>query len=399
MAFFRNSSVNLLNLHYAINAIAMNGGAAFFGIYLLQSGISVPGVLLTVALILIGRFIVRPAVIGLAARHGLRRMLVAGVLLSAAHYPILAWVHGAGPVLAVVVVLAAAGDTLYWTTFHAYFALLGDNDQRGQQVGIREAIAAVVGVCAPVATGWLLVAYGPLAAFGATGVVAALGAVPLLWMPDVTVRRHVPGAFAVALPGFLLFVADGWFAAGYAIVWQIVLFVTVSHSYIAYGGAQAVAALAGALGGLTLGRHIDAGKGNRAVVVAIGFTALIVTLRAASMGHPALAILANAAGSLAGCLYIPTIMTAIYSLAKRAPCPLRFQVAAEGGWDTGGALGLLCAALATRMGLPLPGSILLSLAGVVAVGAMLRRYYRQGTVDSQHARLPHGGSEPGGALS
>src|SRR5947209_1478854 len=62
MAFFRNSAVNLLNLHYAIHAIALNGGAAFFTIYLLKSGVPVPGVLVSIALILLGRFAIRPIV-------------------------------------------------------------------------------------------------------------------------------------------------------------------------------------------------------------------------------------------------------------------------------------------------------------------------------------------------
>jgi DHA1 family inner membrane transport protein len=81
---------------------------------------------------------------------------------------------------------------------------------------------------------------------------------------------------------------------------------------------------------------------------------------------------------LGACLYIPTLMTAVYTLAKRSPCPLRFHVATEGGWDFGGAAGLLTAALMTELGLPLGDSILLSLAGLAAAAVMLRRYYANG---------------------
>ena len=63
MAFFRNSSVNLLNLHYGIHSVALNGGAAFFAIYLLNSGVPIPGVLVSLALILLGRLVIRPIVI------------------------------------------------------------------------------------------------------------------------------------------------------------------------------------------------------------------------------------------------------------------------------------------------------------------------------------------------
>ena len=68
-------------------------------------------------------------------------------------------------------------------------------------------------------------------------------------------------------------------------------------------------------------------------------------------------------------------MTAVYTMAKRSPCTLRFHVATEGGWDVGGAMGLLAAALATRLGVGLWASILQSLAGVAAITIMLRRYY------------------------
>jgi hypothetical protein len=305
MAFFRNSAVNLLNLHYGIHSIALGGGAAFFLVYLLKSGVPIPGVFVSLALILLGRFLIRPIVVGLAARWGLRALVVAGTLLTALQYPLLAEVHGVGAVLVGLCVVSAVSDTIYWSTYHAYFAALGDDEHRGQQVGAREAIAAIVGVASPLATGWLLVTFGPRVAFGATAVVVMLAALPVLWTPDVPVARHAAGAFRAALPGALLFAADGWIAASYAVV----------------------------------------------------------------------AVMVNALGALGGCLYTPTLMTAVYTQAKRSPCTLRFHVMAEGGWDVGGASGLLVAALLTALGAPLSASILLSLAGLAAMAVMLHRYY------------------------
>jgi len=375
MAFFRNSAVNLLNLHYGIHYIALNGGAAFFAIYLLNSGLSIPGVLVSLALILLGRFVIRPIVIRLAARWGLRMMVILGTVLSALPYPLLAEVHGVGIALAGLIAMSAVGDTVYWTTYHAYFAALGDDDLRGQQIGVREAIAAIVGIASPLLTGWMLVTFGPRVAFGTTSVVTALAALPILWAPEVKVAAQVPGGFRAAVPGMLLFAADGWVAAGYVFVWQIALFVSLDGSLLAYGGALAFAALVGAIGGLTLGRHIDAGHGRKAVWYAFGIFALIVVFRAIATGNATIAVLANAFGALGACLYIPTLMTAVYTLAKRSPCTLRFHVATEGGWDVGGAIGLLAAALAIAHGMPLRAGILLSLAGVGAIIIMLRRYY------------------------
>jgi DHA1 family inner membrane transport protein len=375
MAFFRNSTVNLLNLHYGIHSIALGGGAAFFLVYLLKSGVSVPGVFVSVALILLGRFLIRPIVVGLAARWGLRALVIAGTLLTALQYPLLAEVHGIGAVLLGLCVVSAVSDTLYWSTYHAYFAALGDDEHRGQQIGVREAIAAIVGIASPLGTGWLLVTYGPRVAFGATAVIVMLAALPILWTPDVPVARHAAGAFKAAVSGALLFAADGWIAASYVFVWQIALFVSLGESLLAYGGALAVAALVGAIGGLVLGRHIDAGHGKRAVLIAFSLIALIIVLRALATGNAVVAVMANALGALGACLYTPTLMTAVYTQAKRSPCTLRFHVMAEGGWDVGGASGLLVAALLTALGAPLWASILLSLAGLAAMAGMLRRYY------------------------
>ena len=378
MAFFRNSAVNLLNLHYGIHSIALYGGAAFFSLYLLKAGIPVSGVLVSLALILLGRFVIRPVVIGMAARWGLRAMLVSGTVLSALQYPLLAQIHGVGLVLAALIAVSAVGDTFYWTTYHAYFAALGDDEFRGHQIGVREAIAAIVGIVSPLLGGWMLVAFGPRVAFGVTSVITALAALPILAAPEVPVARHVPGAFKAAIPGILLFMADGWIASGYWLLWQIALFLSLGESFLAYGGALALAALAGAIAGLTLGRHIDAGHGRQAVWYAFGALALIVALRAVATGNATLAVAANALGALGACLYVPTLMTAVYTLAKRSPCTLRFHVATEGGWDAGGAAGLLATALATELGMPLGDSILLSLAGLAATTIMLRRYYANG---------------------
>jgi MFS transporter, DHA1 family, inner membrane transport protein len=378
MAFFRNSTVNLLNLHTGIHSIALSGAGAFFAVYLLKSGVPITDVFLSLAVILLGRFVIRPIVIGFAVRWGLRTMVMAGTLLTAVQYPLLAEVRGVGAVLAGLVAVSAVADTCYWTTYHAYFAALGDNEFRGHQVGAREAIAAIVGVASPLLTSWLLVTFGARAAFGATAIVVSIAALPLLWVPEVPVPPRVPGAFKAALPGTWLFVADGWTAAGYWLVWQIALFLTLGESFVAFGGAIAVAALVGAVGGLLLGRHIDAGHGRQAVWYALGLFALIIVLRAGAVNDPKLAVLANAFGALGACLYVPTLMTVVYTLAKQSPCTLRFHVATEGGWDLGGACGLGAAALLTELGMPLSASMLPALGGVAASAVMLRRLYPSG---------------------
>jgi hypothetical protein len=375
MAYFRNTTVNLLNLHYGIHSLALSGGGAFFLVFLLQSGVSAPGVLASLAAILLGRFAVRPSVLVLARRVGLKPLVIAGSIVTGLEYPLLAEVRGVGPVLFALCAVSSVGETFYWTTYHAYFATLGDVEHRGHQIGAREAIAAIVGIVGPLATGWALTALGPRTAFGATAVVLMLGALPILWTPNVKVAWTAPGTFKASIPGALMFAADGWTASGYYFVWQIALFLALGASFSAYGGAMALSALVGAAGGLVLGRLIDAGHGVRAVGIALSALVLTTLLRAASYGNAPLAVVAQACGALVLCLYAPALGTAVYNQAKRSPCALRFHIAAEGGWDLGGACAGLIGAGLLAAGVPLAACILLSLLGALALFALLRRYY------------------------
>ena len=128
---------------------------------------------------------------------------------------------------------------VYWTTYYPYFAALGDDELRGHQIGVREALGAAVGVASPLAAGWMLIAGGPSLAFGTTALVTAFSALPLLATQEVAVARRVPGAYKAAVRGVLLFAADGWTAASYYFTWQIALFVSLGESFLAFGGTLA----------------------------------------------------------------------------------------------------------------------------------------------------------------
>ena len=390
MAFLRNRTVNLINLHYGIQALAQGMGGVFFLVFLLRAGLSVPAALCAMTAILAGRFALRPSVLVFARIWGLKPTVVVGTIVIALQYPVLAQVHGIGWPLLALVLTASLGDTFYWSSYHAYFASVGDSEHRGHQVGAREALAAVVGIVAPLIGAWALIAFGPRVAFGAVGIVQACAALPLLGTANVAVARAAPGAFRAARGGIALFAADGWSAAMYVLVWQVALFLSLGESYSAYGGAMALAALVGAAGGMLLGRNIDAGHGKRAVVIAYAVIAAVTLLRASSLGTPWLAVGANALGALSACLQVPAMMTAVYNLAKASPCPLRFHIAAEGGWDAGCAAGCLTAAALAAAGVSLAFALVLTLLGSAASVFLLRRYYARSGAAIEPVSLPIG---------
>src|SRR5690349_13491836 len=122
MAYFRNNTVNLLNLHYGIHSLALSGGGTFFLVFLLKSGVPAPAVLTFIAAMLLGRFVIRPSVLVLAKRCGLKPLVIAGTIAGGLQYPLLAEVHGVGATLFLLCAVSSVADTLYWTAYHAYFA-------------------------------------------------------------------------------------------------------------------------------------------------------------------------------------------------------------------------------------------------------------------------------------
>lgn len=371
----RNGAIARVNVHSAVQALANGAGGLFLLVYLLRAGLPAPAVLLAEAAIVAGRFVIRPAILPFAIRFGLKPPLVVGVLAMAIPYLLLAAVDGFGPALIALCIARSVGEVFYWLAYNAYFSALGDADQRGRQVGVREAMVALAGVVAPILGTAGLVTLGPSWTFALVGLVQAAGALPLVGAPNVAVAPEAPGGLKAAAPILPLMAADGWFDAGFFFVWQIGLFLALGQSIAAYGGAMALAGVAGAAGASLIGGHLDAGYGRRAVVLVYGLAAAIVLARGFSFGLPWLAVASNAAGALLMPLLSPTIGKTSYNLAKAAPCPLRFQMANEAAWDVGCFSACLLSAALLSWGAAFGPVIWLGLPAAGVCGAVLWRRY------------------------
>jgi len=213
-------------------------------------------------------------------------------------------------------------------------------------------------------------------AFALIGLVQALGIVPLLWTPDARLAPDVSAARDAARTGNLIYLLNGWFAATFVLVWQVALFLALGESLSAYGGTMALAAVAGAIGGLVVGHLLDQGRSAPlAALLVFAGLALIAIFRAASLEVPGLAIAANALGAFAICFYVPVMNAPVYNLAKASPCALRFHVATEDAWDMGCIAACLSALAMLAVGLGLPAVILLALASCLGHALVLHRYY------------------------
>ena len=376
MKLFSNRDLNRLAAHTTLHDVALGISMVFSAVFLLRQGLSTVTIYLSIGLILGLRFLFRPLVLVSVTTIGLRRSLILGTFLYAVQSPFLALIHGPGVELLIYCVVAAIAQVFYWTCYHAMFAAAGDLENRGSQVGWRGLLVAIAGVVGPAIGGVVLTVSGPWAAFGVAAVIELTAIVPLLKITELSIARVAPrGAFDAARFGALLFVVDGWQFNASVWAWSIILFQALDERYDTFGGWRSVAMLAGALCGFALGRFIDKGHARSAIRVNAVVQAGIIVTRGFCGPDPILVIAVTIGTTMLSGLYMPSLMTAIYNNAKLSPCPFRFQLAAEAGWDIGGASACIIAAVLCAYGASLREVILIALPMVMLQAYLLEKFY------------------------
>jgi len=374
--FFDNRDVNLLTVHTALHKFAWGSSGVFFGVYLFHAGVPLVSIFLAFAAMYALRFVLRPLVLLVAPVLGTRWTLVCGTLMNAAQYPALALVHGVGLSLIQFCIVMAVSWVFYWTCYHAAFGALGDAHRRGSQVGARQVIGAAAAVLGPAVGGIMLTIFGPWVAFGAAAMVEAAAVVPLLWVSETPTERVAPpGAYRAARPGVQLFITDGWILGASVMAWTFIMYQSLGARFDALGGLQAIAALAGAVSGAVLGRFIDLGHTRRAMWINACLIGVILSVKSLCGNGPVVVIIVTVGATLFGGLYTPSLMIAFYNEAKSAPCQLRFQFAAEGGWDIGALCACLAAAAVLAVGAPLQAVIAIAIPMIPFQGWLLDRSY------------------------
>ncbi len=366
MAHFKNKSINLVYLHTALQGLAFHGGESFAFVYLLKAGLTLPTVLFAIGSLYAARIVLRRLVVPFVKRFGLRSGLFFGIGLEAVTYLIISQVTEVGPTLFAYLALFSLSSSFYWITMHAFVAISGDAEHRGKQVSATEFINTIVGIAAPLMSGFLLSYFPPYVAFTVIAAAMLLSAVPFLFDDNIRIAPEATVPRAARWQARAIMFTDGVRAGLFHYTWLLVLFTTLSGSYVAFGGAIALSGVVGGVFGLLMGRSMDLGNGKRARQIAYGVMAAAGIARAVGYPTPFTAVLANAFAVIAWPMYGTVMNGRLYDLAKQSPCALRYHVVAEGGWDLGTATGCFIAAALLWIGFSAFWPLILSL---VACGA------------------------------
>lgn len=371
------TTIRRIYAHAAMQSFVEASGGLFVVGFLVRQGLAPALALASFALILLSRFALRATVLPIAQAHGLRTVLLLGVLIRAVSFLMLPFVAGVGPMLVAYIVISGLGSVLYWTGYHAYVSAAGDNAAMGRQVSIQQAVTATVGIVAPVAGGFLLASAGPLAGFAVIAAIQLLAALPLLGAPNPAIDPGTRADPQIVRFGRRLYFAEGLQSGCGVVVWNLALFVTLGQSFEDFGGALALAGVGAAAGSLLIGRLIDGGRGTHSLALAYGLGAAVVAIKALAWASPLPALVATALGALVTPMLATAMLSPLYAMAQRSQCTLRFNMATEGGWDLGCSVAALVAAAILGMGMGYTLPILLGLGALAAIAWGLGRWYRQ----------------------
>ena len=377
MSFFSNKDLNFLNAHYGLRAMGWEMCSMFTLAYLYKQGLSLPLAFTVYAGMLFVRTLTRPVAMWLCLKRGVHFTLMIGTIVFACRYPAMLPIKGLSLALIPFMLISGLADVLYWVPYHNYFASIGDTQDRGASVGIRDAIATIVAVIGPV-FGGLLLAVNPFYAFMMPFILTLIAVLPLLKTPSLPIpekptkeeKKHIDPF------GFIVFIGDGLFYQAGAI-WPLIVFMILSENYGNFGFILALAAFFRALGSMLFGKMIDKGKGALICYIGYGMHIVILSIRGLFAYTVPVIIACDFFAAIAYCFSMTGLMTAVYNATKRAKHPLYFTYYTELGWDVGAVSAMLMCAGLTALGINLRWGLIISIAGAALKIIVLDRYYHK----------------------
>jgi len=373
---FTNKNINLLTLHSGIWRFADNILTVFSAIYLLSLGISFPVVALVIVCSIIFRLLTRPLSLLLSNKIGLKKALILGVLIGSGLFLVLGKVSGFNYWLLFYGLYTALYDITYWLPYHSYYAIAGDEEKRGKQVGTQLGTVAIFQILAPIAGGLIITHLGYWPLYLSATIITLVSSIPLFFIKNISLG--IPLNFKEAFKnidkrGMLMMMGDGILYI-HKFIWTIVLFNLVGN-YVVFGGLKTFELLITTVMAVVLGYLLDKGKGKKIIVIGLLVSGIVIIARALWINTIPLIIISDVILALSYLFYLSSFYVGLYNMAKKSKNTLWFHFFGELGWDIGAIVALSTSALLFYLGVPLRFIMLFSLPGLFIVYYVLKRFY------------------------
>ena len=334
--------ITLLNVHYCMRTAAWEMASLFSLSYLYKQGLPIEIACLVYGGMYMMRLFFIPLANYLCFKKGLRFTLILGTVLFALRYLTLIPIDGVNWKIAPFLLFSGVADPIYRLSYNTFFSFLGKDDNRGQDVGLRESLMTIATILAPVIGGWLLT-YDRIVTFFFLSIVTLLSLFPLYKikvnpLPVLQEKKKTKARKT----GLNLFLIDSVARQSF-VVWHLVVFSMVADDYERFGFLLGLAALFKTICYVFIGHFFDVG--HKIFLTVFGFSSIILvqSLRMFFATSVPVVVLCDFFFAVCYPLYYLSMMKCFYEALHGSKNPIDFSKKSEEG-RAYGIMSVMCIA-------------------------------------------------------
>ncbi|MFH1473840.1 MAG: MFS transporter [Candidatus Aenigmatarchaeota archaeon] len=275
--YFLNRELSELYLSVAIRTFAMSLISIFVPIYLLNIGYTLVEVLLFFMTFCVFHAVFSFFAAKFSLKAGLKHSIALSIPFLIFYFVLLYTIQSYNWPLALLALVAAVQNSLFWISFHTDFARFSNKKLRGEEFSILRLITSTLNVVGPLVGALIIsfVSFYYLFLFVSSLLIISL--IPLFYSKDVKIRHDVSlkRVFKASSPkNFIVFMGSGAELGGSGVIWPIFIFLIVG-TYLSLGIITSIATFLSLITVFIVGRMCDRFK--RGSILKIGSVAHSVT--------------------------------------------------------------------------------------------------------------------------
>lgn len=259
----RLDKIEELYLNLSLRAFAVSMIAIFVPIYLLQLDYSLSSVLLFYMIVSLthGVFVFPSAIV--SARFGFKHAIFLSTPFLILFYFLLYTLTIYQWPLWILGVVSGINGSLFWFGYHAYFSRFSDKKHRGEEISFARIFRLIAGISGPLVGGLLITFAGFKLLFVIVPILLIVSCIPLFLSKDTYASGRLSFSRVFAgrkIRDYLAFIGYGIETGSGLIVWPIVIFFSVLHSFTALGFITSLSLFFSFIATLIIGRYVDIRK-------------------------------------------------------------------------------------------------------------------------------------------
>lgn len=263
--YFLNRELSELYLSFSLRTFALSMISIFVPLYLLKIGYDLIAVLTFFMIFSMIHGVISVSVAKLSMKIGIKHAITLSIPFLILYFILLYTLPTYNWPLAILAMVGAVSNALFWFSFHVDFSKFSVKKVRGQEIGILRILTSSLNVVGPLIGAIIISFISFLYLFLFVSSLLIISMVPLFYSKDIHVKQKISlkKVFrSSSIKDFLVFMGNGAENAGGAVIWPIFIFIIVG-TYLSLGMITAIATSLSLITVFIVGRLCDRLKRRR----------------------------------------------------------------------------------------------------------------------------------------